>query len=201
MGNLNTSLDKPKSAAEAAKESVIDNSNSVTAPSEDNELEQEYVDERFVTISLVHNYSNYRRVNMKVFGHKKENIGSSIRSTQILSSNAEEVNAYFPALIGISPTNPEFITRVKAWLSNIQFTVNEEEVKLNTTFIYNKKSDYLAVKAKEDRINAEYDKVDRANTAKLKEALRRKIDALNTLESSKHKLGHPQNLEEYLINK
>ena len=95
MGNLNTSLNKPNGAAEAAKESVADNSNKVTAPIEDTELEQEYIDERFVTISPVHNYSNYRRVNMKVLGHKKETIGSSIRSTQILSSNAEEVNTYF----------------------------------------------------------------------------------------------------------
>ena len=199
MGNLNTSLDKPKKAADAAKESVIDNSNKVTAPIEDMELEQEYIEERYVTISPVHNYSNYRRVNMKAMGHKRETIGSSIRSTQILSSNAEEVNAYFPALIGISPSNPEFITRVKTWLSNIQFTVNEEEVRLDTTFIYDKKSDYLVIKAKEDKINSDYEKVDRANTARLKEALKRKIDALNALESSKHKFGHPRNLNEYLM--
>ena len=196
---LNTELSKPKGAAEAAKVSEEQNSTNGITPNADNSLNEEYVDERFVTISPVHNYSNYRRVNMKVFGHKKETIGSSIRSTQILSSNAEEVNAYFPALIGISPSNPEFITRVKAWLSNIQFTVNEEEVRLNTTFIYNKKADYLAIQAKEDKINADYEKVDRANTAKLKEALKHKIDALNTLESSKYKLGHPQNLEEYLM--
>lgn len=199
MGNLNTSLNKPKNAADAVKESVNDNSNKVTEPIEDMELEQEYIEERYVTISPVHNYSNYRRVNMKAMGHKRETIGSSIRSTQILSSNAEEVNAYFPALIGISPSNPEFITRVKTWLSNIQFTVNEEEVRLDTTFIYDKKSDYLAIKAKEDKINSEYEKVDRANTARLKEALKRKIDALNALESSKHKFGHPRNLNEYLM--
>lgn len=199
MDNLNISLNKPNEAVEAAKESVKDNSSKVTSPSEDMELEQEYIDNRYVTISPVHNYSNYRRVNMKTMGHKKETIGSSIRSTQILSSNAEEVNAYFPALIGVSTSNPDFITRVKTWLSNIQFTVNEEEVKLDTTFIYNRKADYLAIKAREDKINADYDRVDRANTAKLKEALKRKIEALNTLESSKHKFGHPQNLVEYLM--
>ena len=162
-------------------------------------LNEEYVDKRYVTISLVHNYSNYRRVNMKVLGQRREVIGSSIRSSQILSSNAEEVNTYFPALIGISPTNPEFVTRVKAWLSNIQFVINENDVKLNTSFIYNHKADYLEIKAKEDKINDEYDKIDRENILVIKEALKRKIDALNALESTKYKYGHPENLEEYLM--
>lgn len=165
----------------------------------DKSLDEEYVDKRSVTISLVQNYSNYRKVNMKVLGQRKETIGSSIRSSQILASNAEEVNAYFPALIGISPTNPDFITRVKAWLSNIQFTINEKDVSLNTTFIYKHKSDYLTIKAKEDKINEEFDKVDRSNTSAIKEAVKRKVEALNTLESSKHKFGHPENLVEYLM--
>lgn len=165
----------------------------------DEDLNKEYVDTRKVTISLVHNYSNYRRANMKVLGQRKETIGSSIRSCQVLSSNAEEVNAYFPALIGLSPNNPDFITRVKAWLSNIQFTINENDVSLDVSFIYNKKSDYLEIQKKEDEINREYDKVDRANTSAIKEALKKKIDALNALESSKHKYGRPVNLEEYLM--
>lgn len=177
------------------------NSQKVTPPigTVDNSLDKEYIDERNVTISLVHNYSAYRRANMKVMGHRKETIGSSIRSSQILSSNAEEVNAYFPALIGLSPNNPDFITRVKAWLSNIQFTINENDVTLDTTFIYNHKSDYLDIKKQEDAINDEFDKVDRANTAAIKEAVKRKVEALNTLESSKHKFGKPRNLEQYLM--
>lgn len=182
------------------KVSVKENSNTATMPAgTDETLEQEYLDKRSVTISLVHNYSNYRRVNMKVLGQRKETIGSSVRSCQVLSSNADEVNAYFPALIGLSPNNPDFITRVKAWLSNIQFTINENDVNLNISFIYNRKADYLAIKEKEDRINDEYDKVDRANMSAIKEALKRKIEALNTLESSKYKYGRPENLENYLM--
>lgn len=173
------------------------NVNSANTFAED--LTKEYVDKRSVTISLVHNYSNYRRANMKVLGQRKETIGSSIRSCQILSSNADEVNAYFPALIGLSPNNPDFITRVKAWLSNIQFTISENDVTLNTSFVYNHKEDYIRIKKEEDKINAEYDRVDRANTSAIRDALKRKIDALNTLESSKHKYGHPENLENYLM--
>lgn len=165
----------------------------------DEELDKEYLDNRTVTISLVHNYSNYRKVNMKVLGQRKETIGSSISSCRILASNKGEVEAYFPALIGLSPSNPEFITRVKAWLSNIQFVVNEEDVSLNTSFIWNKKSDYLAFKKKEDAIDEEYNKIDRANTAVIKDAVKRKVETLNALESEKYKYGRPQNLEEYLI--
>lgn len=182
------------------KESEIKNINTSDSTSvEDAELDREYVDKRSITLSLVNNYSNYRKANLQTLGLKKEVIGSSIRSCQILTSNSAEVNAYFPAIIGISPNNPEFISRVKAWLSNIQFVVNETNVSLNTTFIYNHKRDYLKIKEQEDRINSEYDTVDRANTSAIKAALKRKIEALNTLESSKYQYGHPENITEYLM--
>lgn len=174
-----------------------ENKPSQTSFTED--LSLPYIDKRSVIISLVHNYSNYRKANMKVLGQRKEVIGSCVRSSQVLSSNSKEVDAYFPALIGLSPSNPDYITRVKAWLNNIQFAINENDVALNTTFIYNHKSDYLEIKRQEDAINAEFDKVDRSNTSAIKEALKRKIDALNTLESTKYQFGHPENIEQYLI--
>ena len=165
----------------------------------DEDLDKEYVDKRTIVISLVHNYSNYRKVNMKVLGQRKETIGSSITSCRTLSSNAEEVNAYFPALVGLSPNHPDFTSRVKAWLSNIQFVVNENDVPLNISFVYNTKRDYLLFKKKEDAIDEEYAKVDRSNIALIKEAIKRRVDALNTLDSEKHKVGRPVNLEQYII--
>lgn len=170
-----------------------------SATTYDESLDKEYIDKRTVTISLVHNYSNYRKVNMKVLGQRKETIGSSVSSCRILASHKGEVEAYFPALIGLSPNNPDFITRVKAWLSNIQFVINEEDKNLNITFIWNKKSDYLEFKAKEDEIDEEYSRVDRANTSAIKEAVKRRVEAIDTLESLKYQYGHPQNLEEYLM--
>ena len=158
-----------------------------------------YIDKRTVTISLVHNYSNYRKANMKVLGQRRETIGSCVRSCQILSSNSKEVDAYFPALIGISPSNPDYVTRVKQWLSNIQFTINENDVQLNTSFVYDHKKDYVEIQKKEDAINAEFDKIDRSNTQAIKEALKKKIEALNTLESTKYQFGHPENVEQYLM--
>ena len=174
--------------------------NTPTPPVENNEdLEAPYTDKRSVTISLVKNYSAYRKLNMKVLGQRHEVIGSSVTSCRVLSSNKGEVDAYFPQLIGLSPSNPEFISRVKAYLSNIQMNVNNENVTLDTSFIYNHKKDYITISKKEAAINAEYDKVDRANTSAIKEALKRKIDDLNTLESTKYLYGRPVNLEEYLM--
>ena len=73
--------------------------------------------------------------------------------------------------------------------------VNNENVTLNTSFIYTHKKDYLMIAKQEDAINAEYDKVDRANTSAIKEALKRKIEDLNTLEGTKYQYGLPENLE------
>ena len=172
---------------------------SIASVDNDEDLNKEYVDKRSIIISLVHNYSNYRKVNMKVLGQRKETIGSSITSCRVLSSNAGEINAYFPALVGLSPNHADFTTRVKAWLSNIQFIVNENDVPLDISFVYNTKQDYLNFKRKEDAIDNEYAKVDRTNLSAIKEAIKRKVTALNTLESEKYKVGHPVNLEQYII--
>ena len=176
---------------------VPEQSGGSDATSED--LNKEYVDKRTIVISLVHNYSNYRKVNMKVLGQRKETIGSSITSCRVLSSNAGEVNAYFPALVGLSPNHADFTSRVKAWLSNIQWVVNENDVPLDISFVYNTKQDYLDFKSKENVIDEEYAKVDRTNLSAIKEAIKRRVNALNTLESEKYKIGHPVNIEQYII--
>lgn len=187
----------PTQGSENGNESKIQIPTPQTETSE--ALEAPYTDERSVTISLVKNYSAYRNINMKVLGQRHEVIGSSVTSCRILSSNKGEVDAYFPQLIGLSPSNPEFISRVKAYLSNIQMNVNNENVTLNTSFHYKHKKDYIAISKQEDAINAEYDKVNRANPSAIKEALKKKIDALNTLEGTKYLYGHPENLEQYLM--
>lgn len=165
----------------------------------DESMDKEYLDKRSITISLVHNYSNYRKVNMKVLGQRKEVIGSSISSCRILSSNQGEVEAYFPSIIGLSPNNPEFITKVKAWLSNIQFAVNNNDVTLDISFMYKTKRDYIEFKKREDAIDEEYAKIDRSNTTLIREGVKRRVDALNALESEKYKVGYPVNIEQYLM--
>lgn len=189
MDTFNTNISSTIKVPTAEKVSAIT----------DPELDKPFLDKRTITISLVHNYSNYRKVNMKVLGQRKETIGSSITSCRVLSSNRGEVEAYFPAIIGLSPNNPDFITRVKGWLSNIQFTINDNDANLDISFNYNTKRDYLDFKKREDAIDEEYSKVDRTNPLAIKEAIKRRIDALNSLESEKYKVGSPVNVEQYLI--
>lgn len=171
-----------------------------TVPVEEQEdLNLPYTEHRTIIISLVHNYSNYRKANMKVLGQRKETIGSSISSCRTLASNKGEIEAYFPALIGLSPSNPEFITRVKSWLSNIQFVVNENDKPLDISFKYKTKADYLKFKKKEEAIDAAYAKVNRADTSAIKQAVKVRVEALNELEGQKYLVGSPINLEQYLI--
>ena len=163
------------------------------------ELNSPYTDKRSVTIAPVQQFSAYRRVNIKSMPPRRNIIGSSISSTRILSSNKDEVEKYFPQIIGMSPNNPEFVTRVKAYLSNISFNVQDAGSTLNISFTYDKKKNYLTIKEKEDKINAKRESVARNNTAAIKEAVKIWTQEINDLESEKAKYGHPDNIEEYLL--
>lgn len=163
------------------------------------ELNAPYTDKRSVTIAPVQQFSAYRRANIKSMPPRRNIIGSSISSTRILSSNKDEVEKYFPQIIGISPNNPEFVTRVKAYLSNISFNVQDAGSTLNISFTYDKKKDYLTIKEKEEKINAKRESVARNNTAAIKEAVKIWTQDINDLESEKAKYGHPDNIEEYLL--
>ena len=163
------------------------------------ELEMPYTDKRSITIAPVQQFSAYRKANIKSMAPRKNVIGSSIKSTRILSSNKAEVEAYFPQIIGMSPNNPDFVTRVKAYLSNISFNVSEKGSTLNTSFVYNHKKDYFKIKAEEDKINAKREAVARNNTAAIKEAVETWITEMNDLETSKALLGRPESIEEYII--
>lgn len=165
----------------------------------ESELNSPYTDKRTVTIAPVQQFSAYRRANIKSMPPRRNIIGSSISSTRILSSNKDEVEKYFPQIIGISPNNPEFVTRVKAYLSNISFNVQDAGSTLNISFTYDKKKDYLTIKEKEEKINAKRESVARNNTAAIKEAVKVWTQEINDLESEKAKYGHPDNIEEYLL--
>ena len=163
------------------------------------ELNSPYTDKRTVTIAPVQQFSAYRKANIKSMPPRRNIIGSSISSTRILSSNKDEVEKYFPQIIGISPNNPEFVTRVKAYLSNISFNVQDAGSTLNISFTYDKKKDYLTIKEKEEKINSKRESVARNNTAAIKEAVKVWTQEINDLESEKAKYGHPDNIEEYLL--
>lgn len=163
------------------------------------DYEEEYTDDRSVTISLVKNYSLYRKANDKVLPKRKDYIGGSINSSMILSSNKGEVEAYFPNLIGISPNNPDFVNRVKMYLNNIRIPVDELGRTFDISFHYYHKKDYYHFKDEEERIERAYQNANRSSIKKIREALNEKIKSLNVLEGTKYKYGYPVNLSDYLM--
>lgn len=163
------------------------------------ELNDPYIDKRSVTIAPVQVFSAYRNANKASIGPRKTVIGSSINSSRVLSANKGEVEAYFPELIGLSPSHSDFTTRVKTYLNNISFNVSEHGTSLNISFHYNHKSDYLRIKAEEDKINARRDSVARNNVAAIKEAVKTWVTEINDLESTKYLYGRPENVENYLM--
>lgn len=193
-------MDTPKPTIQAAPAKVNEEKTvSENLAIKEAELNSPYVDKRSVTIAPIQQVSAYRRVNRASIGPRKTVIGSSINSSRTLSANKGEVEAYFPELIGLSPSNQDFVSHVKAYLNNISFNVSEQGTVLNTTFHYDKKSYYLDIKEKEDEINARRDAVARNNIAAVKEATKTWVYEMNELEGTKYKYGRPENIEHYLM--
>lgn len=185
-------------AAKVAKETPVIKVETPVRESEDI-MNSEYTDHRSVTIALVKNYSLYRKANDKVLPKRSDYIGGSVSSSRILSANKEEVETYFPNLIGLAPNNENFITRVKQYLNNIRIQVDELGRTFDISFNYYHKRDYYKIKEEEEKIEATYLKANRQDLSKLKAALQDKITKLNVLESGKCKLGYPVNIDDYLM--
>ena len=163
------------------------------------ELDKPFTYKRSITVSLIQNYSLYRKANDKVLPNKRDYIGSSIRSSQVLASNRAEVEAYFPQLLGISVNNENFVTRLKQYLNNIQVPVNELGVTFDCSFRFNHKRDYFAFKAREEEIEMAYKKANKQSTKDLRAALAIKINDLNNLESEQYAVGSPVNITDYIL--
>lgn len=169
------------------------------ADREDLSENQPYTDIRSITIMLVKNTSLYRKANDKVLPKRIDYIGSCFNSSKVISANQEEVNTYFPNLVGLSPNDPSFMLRVKQYLNNIRIPVDELGKTFNISFYYYHKKDYYKFKAKEEAIEEAYQKAPRRGDTEIKAAIKAKVNALNLLESQKHKVGYPINVEDYLM--
>lgn len=170
-----------------------------SADREDLSENQPYTDVRSITIMLVKNTSLYRKANDKVLPKRIDYIGSCFNSSKVISANQEEVNAYFPNLVGLSPNDPYFMLRVKQYLNNIRIPVDELGKTFDISFYYYHKKDYYKFKAKEEAIEETYQKAPRRGDVEIKAAIKAKVNALNLLESQKHKVGYPINVEDYLM--
>lgn len=163
------------------------------------DMDEPFTDHGKITISLVRNYSLFRQANDKVLPKRKDYIGSSIESSRILASNKEEVEAYFPNIIGLSTNDPKFIFRVKQYLNNIRIGVDELGKSFDISFHYFKKSDYYKIKREIESIEQAYQNANKTSISRLRAALKEKITRLNVIEGTKHKYGYPINVEDYLM--
>ena len=199
IGNASTDAGADKAEVDNTPSPVEEQPKPQAIAKDVNYGELEYTDRRSVTIMLVKNYSLYRKANDKVLPKKMDYIGSCVQSSQILAANKQEVEAYFPNIVGRSVNDPDFVMRVKEYLNNIRVSVDELGRTFDTSFLYYHKKDYDRIHAEEIKIEEEYQKADRTTTKKLREALKIKINALNALEGTKHKYGYPLNMSDYLL--
>lgn len=165
----------------------------------DDRANEPYLDKRSITIALIRNYSKYREANRTALPKRIDFIGSSVSSSRVLSSNKIEVDTYFPRLVGLSPSDPHFINRVKQYLNNIQIKIDELGRTFDISFRYKHKKDYDRIARQEEAIESRYKAANRQSLVDLRAALKLKLDSLNELESGKCILGEPVNLEDYLM--
>lgn len=180
--NKEQEINKPAAAVETAN-----NQNGETTQTlrekRDEDLNEPYFEDRYIVIALVSSFSLYRKANDKSLEERNEFIGSSVRSSRTLASNKGEVEAYFPNLIGVSPTNENFVRRVKEYLNNIQVKVDKLGKRLNISFHYHHVKDYYKFKNAEEAIDAEFAAVNRGDSSALDKAIENRIIKLNALES------------------
>ena len=197
--DANKEEQKPVENDSNVQNQVVDESATTSVETQEEDLDVEYTDIRKVTVMLIKNYSLYRKANDKVLPKRKDFIGSSIHSSRILSANKEEVDTYFPNIVGLSPSDPNFIMRVKQYLNNIRIPVDELGRTFDISFHYYRKNDYNKIKEEEEKIDRAYQNANRQDITKLRVALKEKITKLNALESTKCKLGYPINVDDYLM--
>lgn len=142
---------------------------------EDLSENQPYTDVRSITIMLVKNTSLYRKVNDKVLPKRIDYIGSCFNSSKVISANQEEVNAYFPNLVGLSPNDPSFMLRVKQYLNNIRIPVDELGKRLILVFIIIIKKIIINLKLKKRLLKRLIKKLHVEEMLKLKQLLKLKL--------------------------
>lgn len=197
--DANKEEQKPVENDSNVQNQVVDEPATTSVETQEEEANVEYTDIRKITIMLIKNYSLYRKANDKVLPKRKDFIGSSVHASRILSANKEEVDTYFPNIVGLSPSDPNFIMRVKQYLNNIRIPVDELGRTFDVSFHYFRKSDYDRIKEEEEKIDRVYQTANRQDITKLRIALKEKITKLNALESTKCKLGYPINIDDYLM--
>ena len=169
---------------------------------EEDGLDRPYEEKKKVVIALISDIdiaSVYRKVNSEHIPDRHDNIGSSIMSVRKLMASSGEMEKYMPTLLGIAANHPDFVMRVSKWFNNIAVFVGSDGYEFDCSFNWRKKSDYIEYKRLESIIEDEYDNTDKSTPKLLKDAIKKRIDALHDLEATRYLYGMPVNVSDYLI--
>lgn len=164
-------------------------------------LNNNYTEIRKVTIALTSDMgirSVYRQVNSRHIPDRHDSIGASCTSVRQITSNAKEMAAYMPSLIGCSANDMKFSEKVTKWFNNMAIPVPPDGKELDCSFQWERKQDYIDYKQREEAIISEYEKADKSNSKLLKEAVNVYVTKLTGLESTRYQYGRPTNLDHYL---
>lgn len=190
-----TSSAKPKEQEQGAVKSyqqeLIDNDG----------LNNNYTEIRKVIIALTSDMgicSVYRQINSRHIPDRHDSIGASCTSVRQITSNAKEMAAYMPSLIGCSANDMKFSEKVTKWFNNMAIPVPPDGKELDCSFQWERKQDYIDYKQREEAIISEYEKADKSNSKLLKEAVNVYVTKLTGLESTRYQYGRPTNLDHYL---
>lgn len=196
----NTAPATPAAPAKSDKEKTLKETYTELLAKKDG-LDETYKEVKVIKIALTSDMgiaSVYRQVNRRYISDRHDSIGGSIRSAKTLASNAEEMAAYMPSLIGCSANDMKFAERVARWFQNISVPVPIDGYEFNCNFNWNKKGDYLRYAIKEAEIVERFENADKSNAKLLKEAINDYVRDLNELESTRYLYGRPENVEHYL---
>lgn len=164
-------------------------------------LDKEFKEVRKIKIGLTADItvgSVYRQINRQYIQDRHDSIGGSINSARMLASNAEEMAAYMPAIVGCSANDTKFQERVSRWFQNISIPVPMDGYEFNCDFRWRRKEDYLKYAIKEQTIIEAYENADKSTAKLLKEAINNYVIELNALESTRYQYGRPDNIEHYI---
>lgn len=201
-GGSDKDIDKvntPAEQTEVENTEVNADSNKTLHEIQKQDLESPFTERRTVSIALVKNYSMYRKANERTLPPRRDYIGSSIESSRTLSSVQGEIEKYFPKIIGVSPNDESFMVRVKQYLNNIQIPIDDAGKTFDISFHYDKYADFIRLRDEEEKIDNDYKNAPKTNIKLLRDAVKRRVDALNALESTKYKYGYPLNIDDYLM--
>ncbi|MFA5395134.1 MAG: hypothetical protein WC346_03865 [Methanogenium sp.] len=166
---------------------------------QDSEIQDVYIEERYVSIMRRETNSQYFNRNAKFIPEGKIVIGPSITGVNKMISNIDELKVYMPQIIGISASSNDFDNKLLAYFNNLSVNVPESGLSLNISFKYKNKNDYKLIKSNYDKIIRDFEIADKSFPDSRNKAFNDRTFSIIELEKVKYKYGTPININDYIL--